>query len=277
MFPVITSLANQRVKDAVKLRKTRERHSTGRFLIDGLREIQRALVAGISFHEVFVLESHIAAPALVPLLEDLEKRRIAIWPVVEPVFAKIRFGNRCDGIVAVANPPEKPLSGIILPPCPLICVLEGTEKPGNIGAVFRSADGAGLDAVVVTNLSADLWNTSAIRSSLGTVFNMPFAISDNPIPWLRQNGLAIAAAHCDGSIPYTEFDFRQPCAIVLGAEATGLTKRWQQSEGVQSIRLPMHGIADSLNISVAAAVLFYHARLQRTQSHAQEHGFVGEL
>jgi TrmH family RNA methyltransferase len=258
MFPVITSLANQRVKDAVKLRKTSQRHSSGRFLIDGYREIHRAIQSGIVLHEVFIAESFPAQK-----LGDIENRRIAIWPVAEPVFAKIRFGDRCDGIVAVAQTPEKPLSGITLPPCPLICVLEGIEKPGNVGAVFRSADGAGLDAVLLTDPAADLWNSSTIRASLGTVFHTPTAIADDPIPWLRQNGLAIAAAQCDGSIPYHEFDFRQPCAIVLGSEADGLSDRWHGKD-VQSVRLPMHGIADSLNISVAAAVLFYHARFQRT-------------
>ena len=147
-----------------------------------------------------------------------------------------------------------------MPACPLVVVLEGVEKPGNVGAVLRSADGAGVSALVVADPRTDLFNPNAIRASLGTVFSLPVAESAarDVLAWLGGRGLRIVAARVEGAVAYTEVDYRRPTAIILGSEAAGLTALWS-GEDVRPIRLPMLGVADSLNVSAAAAVLFYEA------------------
>jgi TrmH family RNA methyltransferase len=152
----------------------------------------------------------------------------------------------------------------VLPDCPLVGVLEGAEKPGNVGAVLRSADGAGLSALIVADGGTDLFNPNAIRASLGTIFTVPVATATTAetIDWLTGHGLAVYAARVDGSVPYTVADFRRPAAIVLGSEAEGLTAAWA-GDWLTAVRLPMQGAADSLNVSATAAVLFYEALRQR--------------
>jgi tRNA G18 (ribose-2'-O)-methylase SpoU len=147
---------------------------------------------------------------------------------------------------------------------PLLAVLEGVEKPGNLGAVLRSADGAAVQALVAADARTDLYNPNAIRASLGTIFTLPVcaATAGETLDWLRRHGLAIVAARVDAAVPYTKADFRRPTAIVLGSEAEGLSACWSGAD-VTPVCLPMLGAADSLNVSAAAAVLFYEARRQR--------------
>ena len=268
MFPQITSVANPRIKTAVRLGNGRNRRKENRFLIDGIRETARALDSGIIIDEVFVLENSLENSAksteFDALLQKLIRNNIQIWSVSLPVFEKFAFGERLEGVVAVANQRYWNWNDLRLPECPLIAVLERIEKTGNIGAVFRSADGAGLDAIFIADSLCDLYSSNAIRASLGTIFRIPVIIdsSENIIRELSARNISIAAAKCDGSIPYTEFDYRNPCAIVLGAESDGLTDSWNR-DFVQAVRLPMLGIADSLNVSTAAAVIFYEAVRQR--------------
>jgi TrmH family RNA methyltransferase len=156
------------------------------------------------------------------------------------------------------------LDGLDLPAYPLIVVVEGVEKPGNLGAVLRSADGAGADAVIVASPRTDLGNPNVIRASAGTLFALRLAAasSDRVLAWLRERGIRVLAARVDGARPYTEADLTGGVALVVGAEDEGLTDSWT-GEGVDAIALPMRGIADSLNVSVTAAVLLYEARRQR--------------
>lgn len=249
------------------MRSRRHRQKQGRFLIDGLREINRAVEGKIEFVETFVCKSKCPASLHEALHATLERLDSGWIEVSEPVFEKLAFGARAEGIVAVAVTPQKRLGEIVLPPCPLIAVIEGIEKPGNVGAVLRSADGAGLDAVILADGRTDLYNPNAIRASLGTIFTLPVceATSEQTLAWLRAQGLTIHAARVDGAAPYTEADFRRPAALVLGSEALGLSDAWR-GDDVFPVRLPMHGAADSLNISASAAVLFYEARRQRDHS-----------
>jgi TrmH family RNA methyltransferase len=147
-----------------------------------------------------------------------------------------------------------------------VAVLEGVEKPGNAGAVLRSADAAGVSAVIVADARTDLFNPNAIRASLGAIFSLPVceATSADALAWLRQRRFAVFAARVDGAVPYTQADYRGPAAIVLGSEAAGLSPVWT-GDDIQAVRLPMLGVVDSLNVSAAAAVLFYEARRQRTR------------
>ena len=262
--PVLTSLANPRVKAAGALRDRRERDRTGLTLVDGARELRRALDAGVEVVEAFVCEPLLAGPDAPAALDALQARRIDVQRTSEAVFTKLAFGDRAEGLLAVIRIPSTALADLTLPDNPLVAVIERVEKPGNVGAVLRSADGAGIDAVVAASPRTDLFNPNAIRASAGTVFHVPIAAAPSVevLAWLRQRGSRIVAARVDADPLYTETDLRGPLAIVLGAEVEGLTDAWS-GDDIESVRLPMLGAADSLNVSVSAAVFFYEARRQR--------------
>lgn len=264
MPTIITSTANPRVKDAVGLRDARRRRRQGRILIDGARELRRAIEAGLSLREVFVFAPWCTSEDARAVLDRLPGAGAERVDVTQPVFERLAFGRRSDGVLAVADMPRRALDQLELPDEPLVAVLEGVEKPGNLGAVVRSADAAGWSAVIAADARTDLYNPNAIRASLGTVFTMPLAAAPaaEVLHWLRARGLAIAAARVDGAMAHTEFDFRRPAALVLGSEAGGLSPQWRSAD-ITPLRLPMLGAADSLNVSAAAAVFFYEARRQR--------------
>lgn len=261
---VLTSFANPRIKATTALRERRTRDLTGLTLVDGSREIRRALDAGVDVVEAFSCEPLLAGPDARAALDLLRARGVAVQPTSEPVFARLAFGERAEGLVAVIRIPSAALADLALPADPLVAVIEGVEKPGNVGAVLRSADGAGVDAVVAASPRTDLFNPNAIRASAGTMFTVALAAAPSAevLAWLRERGLRIVAARVDAERVYTEADLTGPLAIVLGAEADGLTDSWG-ADDIETVRLQMLGIADSLNVSVSAAVLFYEARRQR--------------
>ena len=265
-FPAITSPRNEKVKATVKLRRRKHRGKQGRTLIDGARELSRALVAGVNIVEIYFCPKLCDTSESRRLLEQLEELAMDVYEVTENVFEQLAFGERAEGLLAVAIPPDLGLEDLSLPKNPLVAVVEGIEKPGNLGAVVRSADGAGISAVVVADQVTDIYNPNAIRASLGTVFSVPVctASSEEVFHWLQKNELAIFAAAANGKDSYVDVDFRIPAAIVLGSEATGLSTVWDGAK-IRSLRLPMQGVADSLNISSAAAILFYEAQRQRLQ------------
>ena len=266
----LTSPRNPRVRAAAELRERRARERTGLTLIDGVRELSRALDAGparIAIEEAFVDEARLAelgradADALV---ERLAAAGARLQRVGSAVVERLAFGDRAEGVVAVARPAAVPLDALALPADPLIVVLEAVEKPGNLGAVLRSADGAGADALILADPRTDVWNPNAIRASLGTIFALPIASAPSAAvrAWLAATAIRPLAARVDADALHTDADLRGAVAIVLGSEATGLGEAWQGPD-VDAVRLPMLGIADSLNVSVAAAVLLYEARRQR--------------
>lgn len=266
---MITSRQNVRVKEAAKLRLRRQRSRQGRFLIDGARELARALdlstAARIEIHEAFVCDQFCTLSEARAVVARLERAGTEVARVTPAVFEKLCFGRREDGVVAVASAQPVSLHDLQLPPRPLIGVLEGIEKPGNVGAILRSADGAGLDGVVLAEECTDRYNPSTIRASMGTVFgpNICSATTVETLQWLRERQLPLVVARPDAQRLYTQVDYRQGAAIVLGSEAQGLSSEWQGAQ-VQPVKLPMQGIADSLNVSATAAVLFYEARRQRS-------------
>jgi TrmH family RNA methyltransferase len=260
----ITSVHNPRIKAAVRLRDAKERRKTGRFLIDGAREILRAIRAGVQVAQTFVCFE------LCTTAEREEAARSAViagqetYQVSEDVFAKLAFGARAEGTLVVALTPPRDLDDLTLPDNPLVAVLEGIEKPGNLGAVLRSADAAGVSAVIAAEGGHDLYNPNAIRASLGAIFTLPVcsAGSSDTLAWLRAKRLTIYAARVGAGRPYFEADFTRPAVILLGSEASGLTDIWR-GDDIFEIALPMRGCVDSLNVSAAAAVLFYEALRQR--------------
>ncbi len=259
----ITSTRNPRVRAAAELRERRGRDATGLTIVDGARELARALAGGARVVEVFADEDRLSGEGL-DAVEAALVAGAAIVPVGGPVIDKLAFGDRSEGLVATVVIPDLSLAALRMPADPLIVVIEGVEKPGNLGAVLRSADGAGADAVIAADPRADLFNPNAIRASLGTIFTVPVAAGSSAAvrEHLGAAGIRVMAAWVEGSVPYTEVDLRGPVALVLGSEADGLTSAWA-GEGVTAVRLPMLGVADSLNVSIAAAVLLYEARRQR--------------
>lgn len=264
MTTQITSLQNPRVKDAIRLRDARHRRKQGRILIDGVREIGRAMQAGIVPSELFFCKRLCQEPACKEILAVAERQQVELIDVSEPVFEKLAFGARAEGIMAVAPTPQSSLNDLALDDDALVVVLEGVEKPGNVGAVLRSADATRIGAVIVADGRTDLFNPNAIRASLGTIFTVPVveASSRETLDWLLHREFSVLAARLDGSVLYTDADLTGPSAVVLGSEADGLTDVWSGSR-VQAVRLPMLGVADSLNVSATAAVILYEALRQR--------------
>jgi RNA methyltransferase, TrmH family len=267
MWQRISSVHNDRIRIAARLRDRRGRKQQRRIIIDGRREVIRALQAGLQPLELFVHEAHVSIPAITAIAEMLDPRVLRPALVAPAVFEKVAFGDRSEGIVLVAAAPQRRLVDLQLPTNPLVCVLERVEKPGNLGAVVRTADACGAAAVMVADGSTDIYNPNAIRASLGTIFLVP-VVTDSSVAirdYLQAAGCAIFAARVDGAVDYSHADYRGSCALIFGSEAEGLSDTWS-GQAVTGVSLPMLGAADSLNVSVAAAVLCYEALRQRRSS-----------
>jgi RNA methyltransferase, TrmH family len=266
---MITSTHNPRLRAAAALRERRARQRAGRFLVDGIREIGRALDGGFEVVEAFVEPVATArSPERQALVDRLSAAGVTPVRVGPDALAQVAFGDRSEGLVAVVAAPERGgLADLALPTVPLVIVLEGAEKPGNLGAVIRSADGAGASAVILADPVADPWNPNLIRASLGTVFALPLRVasSTETRDWLSARGIQVVATRVDALLDYDRVDYTRPTAIVLGSEAQGLSDVWS-GDAIVAARLPMLGTADSLNLAAAAAVFCYEARRQRTRS-----------
>jgi len=263
----LTSPSNPRVKGVVRLRDRAERVRTGLTVVDGAREVGRAIAGDVELVEVFVCQPLATGDDARKTLSAVAAAGSTWTEVSQVVLEKLAFGHRVDGIVAVVRPRRRALAELVLPTDPLVAVIEGVEKPGNLGAIVRSADGAGLDAVIAADARTDLFNPNAIRASLGTIFARPVLAeaTADVRAWLQARGLRIVTARVDATTDYDEADLTGPLAIVLGSEAEGLTAAWRDPR-VTPISIPMHGIADSLNVSIAAAILLYEARRQRGET-----------
>lgn len=262
----ISSLKNPRVKAAVELSKSKARRETGLFTVEGTREIERALRSGYEMTELFVCAKALSDDAVAILQRIEAERRASLYDVTPPVFAKMAMREDSGGLLAVMKQKSVRLAELKLAKAPLLLAAQGIEKPGNLGALLRSADGAGVEAVVLLDESLDLYHPHAIRSSLGTAFSVPVvaATSDEFRAYCKQNGIkTVAAALTDRAIAHHAVDYRGGAAIVLGSEAEGLTSDWL-AEADQVIKIPMKGIADSLNVSTAGAVCLYEALRQRS-------------
>lgn len=260
----ITSATNPRVKAAVRLRDRRERETTGLTIVDGAREIGRALDAGVEIVDAFVSDGVAPSAEAEAVVRRLRATSRSVASVSDAVIAKVAFGDRSDGMVAVARVATLALEDLVLPADPLVVVAESVEKPGNLGAIVRSADGAGADAVIAADPLTDPFNPNAIRASLGTIFRLPIASASSAatLDWLEARAIVTIATRVDAPTLYSDVDLRGPIAIVVGSEAGGLTSAWIGSR-VTPVRIPMLGGADSLNVSVATAVLLYEAVRQR--------------
>ena len=257
---IIDSPANPRVRAALRLRERRDRDETGQTIVDGARECLRALEAGVEVVEAFVCPRLLESPDARSAVDLL---RGHVTEVSRRAFERLAYGDRADGIVLVVRSPGTALADLRLPHTPLVVVTEDVEKPGNVGAILRSADAVGADAVITAG-GTDLFNPNVVRASVGTVFSVPVASAPAPdvAAWLRELGVRIVASRVDAPELHVDADLTGPVAIVLGSEANGLSDAWHGPD-VQGVRLPMLGGADSLNVSAAAAVLLYEAWRQR--------------
>jgi len=266
MTDPILSLTNPRIKNILRLQSnSRDRQSQNLFVIEGYREISRAMVSGIEIKEVFVcreLDKQNRSQELIS-----QDSRMQIFEVGKAAFARIAYREGSDGLVALAVPRNIKLNELNLSKNPLILILESVEKPGNLGAIMRTADAAGIDAVIVCDPLTDIYNPNAIRSAVGCIFTRQVATctSKEAINWLKKNKIKIyAAALIATALIYHHMDFRGPSAIVMGTEATGLSNEWLEYSDNQII-IPMNGIADSMNVSTSAAVLVFEAIRQREE------------
>jgi TrmH family RNA methyltransferase len=265
----IASPANARIKQLVKLRERRAREASKRFLIDGLGEIELALRSGIHLDRLFVCPEASRFVERMPLRAEASARGVEVITLGLAAYQKAAYGENAEGWLALARTPTFPLSGLPLGPRPLVLVTEDVEKPGNIGALLRTADAAGAAGLIVCDPATDLVNANVIRASRGAVFTLPTAVAQTAaaLRWLREHRLQIVAATPAASIAYTEVDLRTPTAIVVGAEDKGLSQAWLDAADL-NVRIPMTGQLNSLNVSASAAVLLYEAVRQR------QHGFM---
>jgi TrmH family RNA methyltransferase len=261
----ITNPKNPRVQRTIRLRHSRERKKTGLFVIDGLREIERAEQAGVAFAEIYCRVDPEPPPPTRQWLRQVQPLMDCEWIEVDGgVFSKLRYGDRDDGIIAVAKIRRTSLDELSVSPRPFIVIAEKLEKPGNLGAVLRTADATGVDALLVADADVDLFNPNVIRASMGAAFTVPTVSvsAEEAISWCVERGITIFAARLEGTQTYECGDYCLPTAIALGNEARGLSSVWQ-SANIASVRLPMQGFVDCLNVSVTAGVLLYEVQRQR--------------
>jgi TrmH family RNA methyltransferase len=240
---IITSVQNARIKHVVALQqKSSLRREEGLFVVEGQREIEHCKACGYEIVEEYIRDIN----------------------VTSQVYEKMAYRGSTEGIIAVAKCKEHSLAKLQLNEKPLIVVLERVEKPGNLGAILRSAEAAGVDAVIVCDPLTDMYNPNLIRASIGGVFSVPTAVctSQECIAFLKAHGIKILTAQLQDSYEYYDYDMTQGTAIVMGTESTGLTNQWREAADAH-IRIPMLGRLDSLNVSVSAAILMYEAVRQR--------------
>jgi TrmH family RNA methyltransferase len=261
----IESLQNPRIKSVVHLRDRRDRDREGRFLIEGFREIQRALECGWEIESLFVCPERFLGTSEEQLIESARAQGAQVFACSPPVFDKISYRDRPDGLLAIAPQRRLTLDQLPRKPNPLWVVAEAIEKPGNLGTILRSADAVGADGVLVCDPQTDLYNPNVVRASVGTLFSVPTVTcsSREALDWLRQQRVRVVAATPHATQLHTETDLSGPIAIAFGTEQLGLSALWMKQADLP-VRLPMKGLADSLNVAMAATVLLYEVLRQRS-------------
>ncbi|MCG2611013.1 RNA methyltransferase [Flavobacterium sp. SM15] len=257
----ISSAQNPFIKSLVQLQeKAKARKQSGTFLIEGQREIMLAQKGGYELQTILFL------PELVSEAEirQLTRQKVEMIEISKEVYQKLAYRDTTEGILAVAKTKSLDLSDLQLSENPLILVAEATEKPGNIGAILRTADAANLDAVIIANPKSDLYNPNVVRSSVGCLFTRQIATgsTEEVIAFLKEKNISIYCATLQDSTYYHTQNYTTPSALVVGTEATGLTEAWRNAS-TKNIIIPMQGEIDSMNVSVAAAILIFEAKRQR--------------
>lgn len=259
----ITSAQNPKIRDLLSLQeKSRERRKKGLFVVEGRRELFHCIEAGYEPYSVFFCKDIIDANILEEIAEAAGE--CSFFEIPQHLYDKVAYRGGTEGVIAELKCKDMQLEALKLKENPLVVVLEAVEKPGNLGAVLRSADASGVDAVIVCDPLTDLYNPNLIRSSIGAIFTVPVATasSEDTIKWLKANNIKIYTAQLQDSKWYYDTDMEGGTAIVMGTEATGLTDAWRKAADAH-IKIPMLGKLDSLNVSVSAAILMFEAVRQR--------------
>lgn len=257
----ITSIQNPLVKSLVQLQeKAKARKQSGTFLIEGKREIELAIKGNYELEIILFLPELISKEEIT----QLGQNSVELIEINKDVYQKLAYRDTTEGILAVAKTKSLALSDLKLPKNPLILVMESIEKPGNIGAMLRTCDAANIDAVIIANPKTDLYNPNIVRSSVGCLFTNQIATgtTEEVIKFLQHHNIAIFGATLQNSNSYHTQDYTVPTALVVGTEATGLTQAWRDN-ATQNIIIPMQGAIDSMNVSVASAILLFEAKRQR--------------
>ncbi len=258
----ITSIQNSLIKNIIKLQeKSRERKKQNLFVVEGKRELSLALKGG------YRITSLLFVPEMIDQNYLANFKGVEFIEISKEVYEKIAYRESTEGVIALVKTKKLALNTIILDENPLILVAESIEKPGNLGALLRTADAVNVDAVLVANPKADIYNPNVIRSSVGCLFTNQIGVgsSEEIIEFLKENNISIYSATLQNANEYTKEDFTNSCALVVGAEATGLSNSWRQ-QAAKTIYIPMEGEIDSMNVSVAAAILLFEAKRQRKVS-----------
>jgi TrmH family RNA methyltransferase len=259
----ISSLQNPKLKELrVLMEKSKERRSTGLFVIDGWKEILMAVESGYVIRQIFIREGAISKYEVDKIWTQNRPESVE---VAKDVFDKISYRGATSGAIAIAESKEHSLSSINIIANPTILILDAVEKPGNLGAMIRTADATAIDAVICCDTATDIYNPNVIRSSVGCVFGVPIAVAsrEETISWLNTNKINIYTASLKASVIYTAIDYKDSTAFVLGTEASGVDPVWENISQ-KNIILPMLGKNDSLNVSNTAAVLLYESLRQRS-------------
>ena len=261
---LLTSLQNQRVKAVVGLRQRSDRDEHGEMIVEGYRELKRALDNRHFPKAVFYCPALFMGANESSLLERAREAGAETIECSAPVFEKMSYRDRPEGLLAVASQVRRTLADLQVPAQPLIVVAEAIEKPGNLGTILRTADAAGVHAVIVCDRCTDINNPNVVRSSIGTIFSVPVAEASTAetLVWLRERHVRILAATPHTDRDYYDVDLRPGTAIVVGTEQYGLSEQWMTQADLK-VRIPMLGQADSLNVAAATTILLYEAVRQR--------------
>ena len=264
----LSSVQNPRIKQLVKLRDRSAREETDQFLIEGYRELLRAVDSGFPINSLFICPELFLGSNEQFLIERIRQNGAQILTCTKPVYEKISYRDRPDGLVGLAPQRHLTLADfdklLVGKDSPFLVVAEAIEKPGNLGTILRSSDAVGLDGLIVCDRCTDIHNPNVVRASTGTLFTVPVAETkgDETLHWLKQNKIAIVAATPSAEKEFTDVDLTGPIAIAVGTEQLGLSKRWMNEADIQ-VRIPMCGTADSLNVAMATTLLLYEALRQR--------------
>lgn len=266
-YDKITSLGNSRIKHVVQLRDRKQRKKDGLTIVEGIREIERAYEAGVEFREIYTFPNLLkTSKEAVSLVKKLASKDIPVYETTQAVFSKIAYGDRNEGILAVCAPSRITFEDLPSKKCLLFVVVECVEKPGNLGAILRTCDGAGVDGVIICDGKTDIHNPNVIRASLGTIFSVKTVVSSSTeaLEFLRSRNAKICATLPKAKTVYTKAKLADTLAVVVGSEQSGLTDFWIKNADLK-VNIPMAGYADSLNVSVSAAIVLYEAIRQRSE------------
>ncbi|MCC9043222.1 RNA methyltransferase [Myroides sp. M-43] len=261
MIKKIDSPQNALIKSIVQLQeKSRNRKQSGTFIIEGLREIELATKGGYTFNTLLFVSDIVTDAQLRPFIS----KEIELIEISKDVYQKLAYRDTTEGVIAIANAKTLALNELTLSDTPIILVAEATEKPGNLGAILRTADAANIDAVIIANPRTDLYNPNVVRSSVGCVFTNQIAMASttDTLAFLKKHNINIYCATLQDSTAYHTRDYKEATAFVVGTEAIGLTQEWRDAS-TKNIIIPMSGVIDSMNVSVAASILLFEAKRQR--------------